>query len=130
MWSAVQSVSSVLMSIQSLLHDAPYHNEPSFEKDDGSGDPQRYNHKILHETLRVGVCEVCGRDAAEMQPRRCTRGAPNVVRMLALGLHSGTSAAPRLRIGSASPRVRIGCVSAVPRQATEETRARPETVAR
>jgi len=58
MWSAVQSVSSVLMSIQSLLHDAPYHNEPSFEKDDGSGDPQRYNHKILHETLRVGVCEV------------------------------------------------------------------------
>ncbi|EOD29148.1 hypothetical protein EMIHUDRAFT_234090 [Emiliania huxleyi CCMP1516] len=43
---------------KSLLHDAPYHNEPSFEKDDGSGDPQRYNHKILHETLRVGVCEV------------------------------------------------------------------------
>jgi len=127
MWSAVQSVSSVLMSIQSLLHDAPYHNEPSFEKDDGSGDPQRYNHKILHETLRVGVCEVCGRDAAEMQP-----GAPNVVRMLALGLHSGTSAAPRLRIGStaAAPRLQVGCVSAVPRQATEETRARPETVDR
>ena len=106
MWSAVQSVSSVLMSIQSLLHDAPYHNEPSFEKDDGSGDPQRYNHKILHETLRVGVCEVCGRDAAEMQPRCCTRGAPNVVRMLALGAalwHLGcTSAAPRLHLGCTS----------------------------
>ena len=58
MWSAVQSVSSVLMSIQSLLHDAPYHNEPSFEADDGSGDPERYNEKIMHETLRVAVCEV------------------------------------------------------------------------
>lgn len=41
MWSAVQSISSVLLSIQSLLHDAPYHNEPNFEKDDGSGDPQK-----------------------------------------------------------------------------------------
>ena len=57
-WSAVQSVQSVLLSIQSLMHDAPYHNEPSFEADDGSGDPQRYNEKILHETLRVAVCEV------------------------------------------------------------------------
>ena len=57
-WSAVQSVSSVLLSIQSLLHDKPYHNEPSFEADDGSGDVERYNDKILHETLRVAVCEV------------------------------------------------------------------------
>jgi len=57
-WSAVQSVQSVLLSIQSLMHDAPYHNEPAFEVDDGSGDVQRYNEKILHESLRVGVCEV------------------------------------------------------------------------
>lgn len=40
-WSAVQSVQSVLLSIQSLMHDAPYHNEPTFEQDDGSGDVQR-----------------------------------------------------------------------------------------
>jgi len=57
-WSAVQSVTSVLLSIQSLLHDKPYHNEPSFEQDDGSGDIQRYNDKILHETVRVAVCDV------------------------------------------------------------------------
>ena len=57
-WSAVQSVQSVLLSIQSLMNGAPYHNEPSFEKDDGSGEPQRYNEKIHHETLRVAVCEV------------------------------------------------------------------------
>jgi len=57
-WSAVQSVQSILLSIQSLMHDLPYHNEPSFEQDDGSGDVQRYNEKIAHETLRVAVCEV------------------------------------------------------------------------
>jgi len=57
-WSAVQSSQSILLSIQSLMNDAPYHNEPSFEADDGSGDVQRYNEKITHETLRVAVCEV------------------------------------------------------------------------
>jgi|TARA_B100000524_G_scaffold3754_1_gene2410 ubiquitin-conjugating enzyme E2 Z len=66
-WSAVQSVSSILLSIQSLMHDRPYHNEPSFEKDDGSGDVQRYNEKILHETLRVAVCEVM-EDTLENRP--------------------------------------------------------------
>mmetsp|Transcript_49303 Transcript_49303/g.106788 ORF Transcript_49303/g.106788 Transcript_49303/m.106788 type:complete len:320 (-) Transcript_49303:1149-2108(-) len=57
-WSAVQSVTSVLLSIQSLMHDKPFHNEPGFEKDDGSGDVARYNDKILHETLRVSICDV------------------------------------------------------------------------
>ena len=66
-WSAVQSVSSVLLSIQSLLHDKPYHNEPSFEQDDGSGDVQRYNDKILHESIRVAVCEVM-EDTLESRP--------------------------------------------------------------
>lgn len=57
-WSAVQSSQSILLSIQSLMNDAPYHNEPSFEADDGSGDVQRYNEKITHESVRVAVCEV------------------------------------------------------------------------
>lgn len=57
-WSSVQNVLSVLHSLQSLMHDKPYHNEPDFEKDDGSGDVQRYNDKVLHETLRVAVVEV------------------------------------------------------------------------
>lgn len=57
-WSAVQNVQSVLLSIQSLMHDKPYHNEPNFEADDGSGDIERYNDKIAHETLRVAVVEV------------------------------------------------------------------------
>ena len=29
-----------------------------WQVDDGSGDVQRYNEKILHETIRVSVCEV------------------------------------------------------------------------
>ncbi|KAG8467439.1 hypothetical protein KFE25_000755 [Diacronema lutheri] len=56
-WSSVQNVLSVLLSIQSLMHDKPYHNEPSFEDDDGSGDVERYNEKIAHETLRVAVVD-------------------------------------------------------------------------
>ena len=47
-----------MLSIQSLMNETPYHNEPSFEADDGSGDVQRYNEKISHESVRVAVCEV------------------------------------------------------------------------
>eukprot|EP00960_Hanusia_phi_P076223 768533-Hanusia_phi.AAC.1 len=32
MWSSVQNCHSVMLSIQSLLDDEPYHNEPGFEK--------------------------------------------------------------------------------------------------
>ena len=31
-WSPAQSLSSVLISIQSLLNENPYHNEPGFEQ--------------------------------------------------------------------------------------------------
>lgn len=31
-WSPAQSLSSVLMSIQSLMNEKPYHNEPGFEQ--------------------------------------------------------------------------------------------------
>lgn len=56
-WSSAQSTSSVLLSIQSLMNEKPFHNEPSFEQDDGSGDVERYNEKILHENMRVSVCD-------------------------------------------------------------------------
>lgn len=32
-WSSVQNIQSVMVSIQSLMDDQPYHNEPGFEKD-------------------------------------------------------------------------------------------------
>ena len=31
-WSPAQSLSSILISIQSLLNEKPYHNEPGFEQ--------------------------------------------------------------------------------------------------
>ncbi|EKX49446.1 hypothetical protein GUITHDRAFT_136110 [Guillardia theta CCMP2712] len=71
LWSSVQNCHSVMVSIQSLLDDEPYHNEPGFEKQrsvsfdsfvtslEGSAKASRdYNLKITHETVRVAVCDV------------------------------------------------------------------------
>lgn len=57
-WSPAHNLSSLLISIQSLLNDKPYHNEPGFETERQPGDIQRYNDIIRHETLRVAVCDV------------------------------------------------------------------------
>ncbi|XP_070546145.1 ubiquitin-conjugating enzyme E2 Z-like [Ptychodera flava] len=57
-WSPAQSLSSVLISIQSLMNEKPYHNEPGFEQERQSGDAQRYDDCIRHETIRVAVCEM------------------------------------------------------------------------
>ncbi|XP_785296.3 ubiquitin-conjugating enzyme E2 Z [Strongylocentrotus purpuratus] len=57
-WSPAQSLSSVLMSIQSLMNEKPYHNEPGFEQERHPGDCQRYNDCIRHETVRVAVCDM------------------------------------------------------------------------
>ncbi|XP_070546542.1 ubiquitin-conjugating enzyme E2 Z-like [Ptychodera flava] len=56
-WSPAQSLSSVLISIQSLMNEKPYHNEPGFEQGRQSGDAQRCNDCIRHEKIRVAVCE-------------------------------------------------------------------------
>uniref|UniRef100_A0A0G4HYP7 Ubiquitin-conjugating enzyme E2 Z n=1 Tax=Chromera velia CCMP2878 TaxID=1169474 RepID=A0A0G4HYP7_9ALVE len=56
-WTAVQTVGSVLLSIQSLMNSKPLHNEPGFENEERHpGDAERYNEIIRHETLRVAVC--------------------------------------------------------------------------
>ena len=55
-WSASQSLSSVLISIQSLMNEEPYHNEPGFERERRPGDARKYNECIRHETLKVAVC--------------------------------------------------------------------------
>lgn len=57
-WSPAQSLSSVLISIQSLMNENPYFNEPGFEKERHSGDSLQYNEIIRHETLRVAVCDM------------------------------------------------------------------------
>lgn len=57
-WSPAQSLSSILISIQSLLNENPYFNEPGFEKEINGGDSKRYNEIIRHETIRVAVCDM------------------------------------------------------------------------
>mmetsp|Transcript_20550 Transcript_20550/g.51425 ORF Transcript_20550/g.51425 Transcript_20550/m.51425 type:complete len:447 (+) Transcript_20550:224-1564(+) len=75
MWSSAQSIQSVMVSIQSLMDDQPYHNEPGFEKEafqEGGKSSKRavraqhslpelvklYNLKITHESIRIAVCDV------------------------------------------------------------------------
>jgi len=55
-WSPAQSLTSVLVSIQSLLNENPYHNEPGYDKEHLPGDSRRYNEIVEHETIRVAVC--------------------------------------------------------------------------
>ncbi len=53
----MQTLTSVLLSIVSLLNPIPYHNEPGFEGPERvAGEAQAYNNIIRHETLRVAVC--------------------------------------------------------------------------
>lgn len=56
-WTPTQSLLSVLVSIQSLLNDKPYHNEPGYHQVRNHGDVEKYNDIIVHETLRVAVCD-------------------------------------------------------------------------
>ncbi|KAK8774348.1 hypothetical protein V5799_011123 [Amblyomma americanum] len=56
-WSPVQGLESVLISVQSLVSEKPYHNEPAFAQLERSpGDAKRYDDFIQHETIRVAVC--------------------------------------------------------------------------
>lgn len=71
-WSPANNLSSVLLSIQSLMNEKPYHNEPGFEENGGykhplaakqrqpnQADPvEQYNAIIRHETLRVAVLDI------------------------------------------------------------------------
>ncbi|CAF0922475.1 unnamed protein product [Adineta ricciae] len=63
-WSPAQCISSLLISIQSLMSEKPYHNEPGFEHERTSGDSKTYNEIIKHETLRVAVCEMLENEAS------------------------------------------------------------------
>ncbi|KAH7963295.1 ubiquitin-conjugating enzyme E2 Z [Rhipicephalus sanguineus] len=56
-WSPAQGLESVLISVQSLMNEKPYHNEPGFTNELVPGDADRYNEFIRHETIRVAVCD-------------------------------------------------------------------------
>ena len=57
-WSAANTLYSTLLSIQSLMNEKPYHNEPGYEDNSGvyvNRDVQNYNDLIAYETIRVAV---------------------------------------------------------------------------
>jgi len=57
-WSASQTLTSLLCSIQSLMTEKPYQNEPGHEKMKAvSKEAQDYLNIIRHETIRVAVCD-------------------------------------------------------------------------
>ncbi|KAL2421102.1 Ubiquitin-conjugating enzyme E2 Z [Exophiala dermatitidis] len=59
-WSSAQGLESILWSIQSLMSNNPYENEPGYENAKGTEDNKMndlYCAKIRHETLRVAVIQ-------------------------------------------------------------------------
>ncbi|OQV18744.1 Ubiquitin-conjugating enzyme E2 Z [Hypsibius exemplaris] len=57
-WSPALNISSLLLSIQSLMCDFPYKNEPGYERaSNTSSEVVKYNVVIQHETIRVAVIE-------------------------------------------------------------------------
>lgn len=46
-WTQSQTLTSVLLSIQSLMNPLPYHNEPGYENERSTNDAQNYNECIL-----------------------------------------------------------------------------------
>ncbi|KIX01267.1 uncharacterized protein Z518_08992 [Rhinocladiella mackenziei CBS 650.93] len=59
-WSSAQGLESILWSIQSLMSNNPYENEPGYENAKGTEDKRMndlYCAKIRHETLRIAVIQ-------------------------------------------------------------------------
>lgn len=54
-WTAGQTLSSVLLSIQTLLCPQPMRNEPGYENHHNTAELTAYNNIIQHETLRVAL---------------------------------------------------------------------------
>jgi ubiquitin-conjugating enzyme E2 Z len=57
-WSPAQSISSVLLSVQSIMNARPYCNEPGFENPRDPRAVEDYSECILHETIRVAFCDI------------------------------------------------------------------------
>ncbi|KAI9219801.1 ubiquitin-conjugating enzyme [Blastocladiella britannica] len=60
MWNHAHGIQSVLISIQSLMGENPFTNEPGFDKikPEHAGLAVLYKRKIAHETIRVTICDV------------------------------------------------------------------------
>ncbi|KAL1435236.1 hypothetical protein MTO96_011158 [Rhipicephalus appendiculatus] len=70
-WSPAFSISSVLVSIQSLLTEKPYFNDTHWSSDERPEECETYGLIVQHETIRVAVCdavETCLNGSSPCQP--------------------------------------------------------------
>jgi len=66
-WSPALSLLSVLLSIQTLLNEKPFYNEPGFEESEGLDvKSEMYNEIIRHETTRVAYLGMLNNPPAGM----------------------------------------------------------------
>lgn len=56
-WTSCQSLKSIMISLHSLLHQNPLHNEPGFEND-YSNRNKIYNCLVTHENYRFCLCKL------------------------------------------------------------------------
>lgn len=56
-WNNAYGVAGVLLTVQSLMTESPYHDEPGYEVQNQSRKLSRYDSIIQHETIRVAVCD-------------------------------------------------------------------------
>lgn len=82
-WTSVMTTKSILISIQSLMCENPFFNEPGFEKQEAKygAESRRYNDRILYEKLRVAVVDMAEKSLSE------TFTMPQVLRELVLRMY-------------------------------------------
>ncbi|KAH6933619.1 hypothetical protein HPB50_016807 [Hyalomma asiaticum] len=68
-WNPAYGVAAVLLTVQSLMTESPYHDEPGYEVQNQSRKLSRYDSIIQHETIRVAVCD---------QVEACLRGTSSL----------------------------------------------------
>lgn len=56
-WSPVHCIGSVLVSIQSLLNEDPWYNEPGTRPGTMTESARRYKDRVQHDTVRVAICD-------------------------------------------------------------------------
>jgi ubiquitin-conjugating enzyme E2 Z len=79
-WTSVMTTKSVLISIQSLMNEKPFFNEPGFEKQESKygSESKKYNDRILYEKLRVAVIDMADKSLSD------SFNMPQVLRELVL----------------------------------------------
>ncbi|RWS20709.1 ubiquitin-conjugating enzyme-like protein, partial [Leptotrombidium deliense] len=79
-WSPALTLSSLLISIQSLLNENPFYNEPGYERGSSHSNPKdvsRYNEIIKHETIRVAVCDML--EGTNRDTQKCPQSLKTVM---------------------------------------------------